>query len=69
MEGLAVLGESLSPAQLAFAHRMGAEARLRSQFDDGAMFFYREDMWGADRWLVDRSGQVLDHEHFANSAL
>jgi hypothetical protein len=59
----------LSPPQLAFAHEMGAEARLRSQTADGAVFFYREDPFGVDRWLVDRLGQVLDHEHFPNPAM
>jgi hypothetical protein len=33
------------------------------------VFFYRDDVLGVDRWLVDRLGQVIEHEHFANSAI
>ncbi len=57
----------LSPQQMRFAEAMDARPGMRPSFDASSVFMYRDDPFGADRWLVDSAGNVLDAAHFVKS--
>lgn len=55
---------SLSLAQARFAREREACCGSVSGVGDGSVFFYRDGELGTVRWLVDRSGRLLDTERF-----
>ena len=62
--------ESESPLtreQSRFAEENGARAGVKSLAASGAIFLYRDDAFGTDRWLVDGRGSVLDIMRFHKS--
>ena len=65
-DGPRVLEEqpSLSVAQSRFAQEREACCGSFSGLGDGSVFFYHDDQLGTVRWLVDRSGRLLDRERF-----
>ena len=58
---------SLSVSQARFAREREACRGPLSGLDDGSVFFYHDDQLGTVRWLVDRSGHLLDTERFHTS--
>jgi hypothetical protein len=57
---------SLTLAQSRFAREREAYRGSDSGLGDGSVFFYHDDKLGTVRWLVDRSGRLLDTERFHN---
>jgi hypothetical protein len=58
---------SLSVAQARFACEREACRGPFAGLGDGSVFFYHDDQLGTVRWLVDRSGHLLDTERFHTS--
>ncbi len=56
----------LSPGQARFALEHEAKSGVCC-CETTEVFLYREEPWATYRWLVDRSGQVLDSEIFRRS--
>ena len=70
------LADQLTAAQCLFAHDHGADPVLRSDRDTSMIFMYRsEEIRGSEndpevrvfRWLVDRTGGVVDSATFRRS--
>jgi hypothetical protein len=58
---------SLTPAQLSFARKHGATPGCAAEINPRSVFFYRKTEIGAERWLVDADGRILDQAWFRNS--
>jgi hypothetical protein len=58
----------LSPAQTRFARKNGALVGPEAYGGGGAVFLYREGPMLTRRWLVDRTGRVVQYDTFARSA-
>ena len=58
---------SLSVSQARFAREREACRGPFSGLDDGSVFLYHDDQLATVRWLVDRSGHLLDTERFHTS--
>jgi hypothetical protein len=55
---------AVTPAQTRFARHRHAQVGNVSAYGDGSVFLYHQDGHGTVRWLVDRSGSVLDFTRF-----
>jgi hypothetical protein len=65
---ITVINEAqLSPAQARFALEHDAHLGISCCSERPEVFLYREDPWATYRWLVDRSGQLLESEIFRKS--
>jgi hypothetical protein len=56
----------LSVAQLQFAERERAQVGLRGS--SRGIFLYRQEPWGAYRWLVAPSGRAVEMTRFLKGA-
>lgn len=54
----------LTSAQWRFADEHMAISGSRAVADQRLVFLYREDWFGAVRWLVDEAGRVVDAQVF-----
>ena len=55
----------LTLEQRMFAERQDAFPGQRAHHDHRSVFMYREDAFGAWRWLVDPGGHIVESERFA----
>jgi hypothetical protein len=58
----------LSSAQRRFARKQGASVGPEAYGRGGLLFFYREGPMLTRRWLVDRTGRVIQYDTFARTA-
>jgi hypothetical protein len=57
----------LTPAQLGFARKYEATPGPAAEVNPRMVFFYRKTKIGAERWLVDADGRILDQAWFRKS--
>jgi hypothetical protein len=58
---------ALSPGQARFAVEHDAHASVSCRVKEPEVYLYREAPWATYRWLVDRSGDLLEAEIFRKS--
>jgi hypothetical protein len=59
------LASKLTSEQRVFAERAHAVPGLYADEARGSVFMYREEPLAGWRWLVDRSGRVVDSDRFS----
>lgn len=55
----------LTREQRAFAERQHAVPGDCARHDHRSVFMYREEAFGAWRWLIDSSGHIVDSDRFS----